>query len=160
MRSKSQATASLLCSDGSVLPLLYEYIQVNSFYSNPINVLFIKSSRQTCFEAYLYVLFLRRFQIYLYYRWLLFIAVVSIGVSSFACQRLPRRYDGPKIELNYFKWFIYFTNWGYLMIAVQAALALLVVHRFKAQKTYSLRECILFFLQYSSLSEPINKIIK
>lgn len=75
---------------------------------------------------------------YLIYRWLLFIAVVSIGVSSFACQHLPKNYDGPKIELNHFKWFIYFTNWGYIMIAVQAGIALAVVHRYRNKKQFSM----------------------
>ncbi|CAH0592661.1 unnamed protein product [Chrysodeixis includens] len=75
---------------------------------------------------------------YLVYRWLVFLSVVSIGVASFACQRLPRLYDGPKVELNYMKWFIYFTNWGYLLIALQAGLALAVAHRYRAQKLNSL----------------------
>ncbi|KAJ8736159.1 hypothetical protein PYW08_006815 [Mythimna loreyi] len=74
---------------------------------------------------------------YLIYRWLLFLSVLSIGVASFACQRLPRLYEGPKIELNYMKWFIYFTNWGYMLIALQSALALAVVHRYRAQKSDS-----------------------
>ncbi|KAL0901312.1 hypothetical protein ABMA27_006597 [Loxostege sticticalis] len=73
---------------------------------------------------------------YLVYRWLLFITVVSTGIASFVCQRLPPRYEGPKVELNYFKWFIYFTNWGFLMIALQAGLALAVVHRYRSQKTF------------------------
>ncbi|XP_050666470.1 protein rolling stone-like isoform X2 [Leptidea sinapis] len=74
--------------------------------------------------------------LYLVYRWLLFLSVLSIGISSFACQRLPRFYDGPKIELNYFKWFIYFTNWGYIMIIIQAGLALIVVQKYRNQKTF------------------------
>ncbi|XP_021193541.1 protein rolling stone isoform X2 [Helicoverpa armigera] len=72
--------------------------------------------------------------VYLIYRWLFFVSVVSIGVASFSCQRLPRLYEGPKVELNYMKWFIYFTNWGYLLIALQAGLALAVLHRYRAQK--------------------------
>ncbi|XP_026738739.1 protein rolling stone-like isoform X3 [Trichoplusia ni] len=75
---------------------------------------------------------------YLVYRWLVFLSVVSVGVASFACQRLPRLYDGPIVELNYMKWFIYFTNWGYLLIALQAGLALAVAHRYRAQKLNSL----------------------
>ncbi|XP_034830591.1 protein rolling stone-like isoform X1 [Maniola hyperantus] len=75
---------------------------------------------------------------YLLYRWLLFLTVLSIGISSFACQRLPRLYEGPKVQLNYFKWFIYFTNWGYLLIVLQAGLALAVVHRYKNQKSFNL----------------------
>ncbi|XP_075975272.1 protein rolling stone-like isoform X3 [Anticarsia gemmatalis] len=71
---------------------------------------------------------------YLIYRWVLFISVVSIGIASFACQRLPLKYDGPKVELNYFKWFIYFTNWGFLLIALQSGLALAVVHTYRAEK--------------------------
>ncbi|CAH2050720.1 unnamed protein product, partial [Iphiclides podalirius] len=73
--------------------------------------------------------------LYLTYRWLLFLSVVSIAAASFACQRLPRLYQGPRVELNYFKWFIYFTNWGFLLIAVQAGLALAVVYRYRAEKT-------------------------
>ncbi|XP_026497866.1 protein rolling stone-like isoform X1 [Vanessa tameamea] len=75
---------------------------------------------------------------YFVYRWLLFLTVLSIGISSFACQRLPRLYKGPKVELNYFKWFIYFTNWGYLLIVVQAGLALAVVHRYKSQRSFNI----------------------
>ncbi|XP_045506261.1 protein rolling stone-like isoform X1 [Colias croceus] len=74
--------------------------------------------------------------LYLVYRWILFLTVFSIGISSFICQRLPRLYDGPKVQLNYFKWFIYFTNWGYMLIVIQAGLALAVVHKYKNQKTY------------------------
>ncbi|XP_068626700.1 protein rolling stone-like isoform X2 [Battus philenor] len=73
--------------------------------------------------------------LYLTYRWLLFITVVSIAVASFACQRLPRLYKGPKVELNYLKWFIYFTNWGYLLIAFQAGLGLAVVCRYRSEKS-------------------------
>ncbi|XP_014356496.2 protein rolling stone isoform X1 [Papilio machaon] len=75
---------------------------------------------------------------YLTYRWLVFLTVTSIAVASFACQRLPRLYKGPKVELNYFKWFIYFTNWGYLLIALQAALALAVVHRYRNEKSLNI----------------------
>ncbi|RVE51093.1 hypothetical protein evm_004236 [Chilo suppressalis] len=74
---------------------------------------------------------------YLVYRWLVFITVLSTGIASFACQRLPPRYDGPKVELNYFKWFIYFTNWGFMLIALQALLALAVVHSYRSQKTFN-----------------------
>ncbi|KAF9421380.1 hypothetical protein HW555_002595, partial [Spodoptera exigua] len=77
---------------------------------------------------------------YLIYRWLLFISVISTGIASFACQRLPRRYEGPIKELNYLKWFIYFTNWGYLLIALQSALALAVVIRYRSQKCNSTYE--------------------
>ncbi|XP_045527644.1 protein rolling stone-like isoform X1 [Pieris brassicae] len=73
---------------------------------------------------------------YIVYRWLFFLSALSIGITSFACQRLPPLYDGPKVELNYFKWFIYFTNWGYMLIVLQAALALAVVYKYKNQKTY------------------------
>ncbi|CAH2102246.1 unnamed protein product [Euphydryas editha] len=75
---------------------------------------------------------------YLVYRWLLFLTVLSIGISSFACQRLPRLYKGPKVELNYLKWFIYFTNWGYLLIVLQAGLALMVVHRYRTQRSFNI----------------------
>lgn len=71
---------------------------------------------------------------YITYRWLLFISVLSIGIASFACQRLPVKYDGPKVTLNYFKWFIYFTNWGFLLIILQSGLALLVVHSYRSDK--------------------------
>ncbi|XP_041974859.1 protein rolling stone-like isoform X2 [Aricia agestis] len=75
---------------------------------------------------------------YLVYRWLLFLTLLSIGISSFACQRLPRLYEGPAIELNYFKWFIYFTNWGFILIILQAALALAVVQRYRNVNTFSI----------------------
>ncbi|KAJ0182367.1 hypothetical protein K1T71_001736 [Dendrolimus kikuchii] len=68
---------------------------------------------------------------YLIYRWLLFITVVIVGVISFICQYLPKNYHGPEIELNYFKWFIYLTNWGYAMIIIQTGLALAVVHKYR-----------------------------
>ncbi|CAH1639874.1 unnamed protein product [Spodoptera littoralis] len=77
---------------------------------------------------------------YLIYRWLLFISVISTGIASFACQHLPRQYDGPIRELNYMKWFIYFTNWGYLLITLQSALALAVVIRYRSQKCNSTYE--------------------
>ncbi|CAK1602280.1 unnamed protein product [Parnassius mnemosyne] len=76
--------------------------------------------------------------LYLTYRWLLFLTVVSIAIASFACQRLPRLYKGPKVELNYFKWFIYFTNWGYMLIALQAGLALAVVHHYRTERNLSM----------------------
>ncbi|KAJ2948100.1 hypothetical protein O0L34_g9896 [Tuta absoluta] len=75
---------------------------------------------------------------YLVYRWVLFIAVVSIAIASFTCQRLPKAYKGPKIELNYYKWFIYFTNWGFIFIAIQAGLAVAVVHRYRADKSFNI----------------------
>lgn len=80
-------------------------------------------------------------------RWLVFLTVASIAVASFACQRLPRLYQGPRVELNYFKWFIYFTNWGYLLIAVQAGLALAVVYKYRREKTLSMSEYIVFYLK-------------
>ncbi|XP_026759113.1 protein rolling stone-like [Galleria mellonella] len=73
---------------------------------------------------------------YLIYRWLVFLTVICIGVASFACQRLPRRYEGPPVKINYFKWFIYFTNWGFMLIAIQSGLALAVVHRYR-KKAYN-----------------------
>ncbi|XP_032528601.1 protein rolling stone-like isoform X1 [Danaus plexippus] len=75
---------------------------------------------------------------YFIYRWIVFLTVLCVGISSFACQRLPRLYDGPRVELNYLKWFIYFTNWGYLLIILQAGLAIAVVHRYRAQKTFNI----------------------
>ncbi|XP_073958037.1 protein rolling stone-like isoform X2 [Choristoneura fumiferana] len=75
---------------------------------------------------------------YLIYRWLLFIGVVSVGIASFACQRLPKHYEGPPVELNYMKWFIYFTNWGFVVIALQCGLALAVVHRYRAERIFNL----------------------
>ncbi|XP_026320040.1 protein rolling stone-like isoform X2 [Hyposmocoma kahamanoa] len=74
---------------------------------------------------------------YLVYRWLLFIGVLSVGIASFVTQQLPINYDGP-MKLNYFKWFIYFTNWGYLFIALQSGLALAVVHRYRAEKNFNI----------------------
>ncbi|CAG9796423.1 unnamed protein product [Diatraea saccharalis] len=74
---------------------------------------------------------------YLIYRWLLFITVLSTAIASFVCQKIPPRYDGPKIELNYFKWFIYFTNWGFMLIALQALFALTVVLSYRSQKAIS-----------------------
>ncbi|XP_053615188.1 protein rolling stone-like isoform X3 [Plodia interpunctella] len=71
---------------------------------------------------------------YLVYRWILFVAILSVGVASFACQRLPPRYEGPPVKLNYYKWFIYFTNWGFMMIALQAGLGLAVVVRYSSKK--------------------------
>ncbi|XP_049877521.1 protein rolling stone-like isoform X2 [Pectinophora gossypiella] len=75
---------------------------------------------------------------YLVYRWLLFISVVTVGIASFACQHLPRAYKGPAVELNYFKWFIYFTNWGFIFIALQSGLALAVVHTYRSEKTFNI----------------------
>ncbi|XP_072941923.1 protein rolling stone-like isoform X2 [Epargyreus clarus] len=75
---------------------------------------------------------------YLIYRWILFVSVMSIAIASFACQRLPRLYDGPPVQLNYMKWFIYFTNWGYLLIAIQSGLALAVVLRYRNQKSFNI----------------------
>ncbi|XP_063548459.1 protein rolling stone-like isoform X2 [Cydia strobilella] len=74
---------------------------------------------------------------YLIYRWILFIGVVSVGIASFACQQLPKQYEG-KVELKYMKWFIYFTNWGFMVIALQSGLALAVVHRYRAERTLNL----------------------
>ncbi|XP_061709150.1 protein rolling stone-like isoform X1 [Cydia pomonella] len=74
---------------------------------------------------------------YLIYRWLLFIGVVSVGIASFACQQLPKQYEG-KVELKYMKWFIYFTNWGFMVIALQSGLALAVVHRYRAERILNL----------------------
>ncbi|KAL4716906.1 hypothetical protein ACJJTC_012717 [Scirpophaga incertulas] len=74
---------------------------------------------------------------YLIYRWLLFTGVLATGLASFACQRLPSRYEGPPVEINYFKWFIYFTNWGFMLIALQSGLALAVVIRYRSQKFFS-----------------------
>ncbi|KAI8438784.1 hypothetical protein MSG28_011168, partial [Choristoneura fumiferana] len=71
--------------------------------------------------------------------WLLFIGVVSVGIASFACQRLPKHYEGPPVELNYMKWFIYFTNWGFVVIALQCGLALAVVHRYRAERIFNLQ---------------------
>lgn len=75
---------------------------------------------------------------YLVYRWIIFLGVLSIALSSFASQKLPRLYEGPPVELNYFKWFIYFTNWGYLLIVLQAGLALAVVHKYRTQRTFNI----------------------
>ncbi|CAB3256390.1 unnamed protein product [Arctia plantaginis] len=73
---------------------------------------------------------------YLIYRWLLFLFMASIAVASFSCQRLPQSYDGP-VKLNHFKWFIYFTNWGFLLIVLQSGLALAVVYRYRGEKNNS-----------------------
>lgn len=75
-------------------------------------------------------------------RWLLFMTVVSVGVASFACQRLPRNYAGPVKRVNYFKWFIYFTNWGYMVVALQCGLALLVAHRCRAERSLHIGESL------------------
>ncbi|XP_030025189.1 protein rolling stone isoform X2 [Manduca sexta] len=75
---------------------------------------------------------------YIVYRWVLFVVVLSTGIISFVCQRRPIKYEKPVPELNRFKWFIYFTNWGFMLIALQAFLALLVVHRYKAEVSYKL----------------------
>lgn len=75
---------------------------------------------------------------YVLYRWAVFLIGLSIAVASFLCQRLPPTYQGPETEVNYMKWFIYFTNWGFIMIVVQSMLSVLVVHRYRAEKCYSL----------------------
>nr|XP_004930273.1 protein rolling stone isoform X1 [Bombyx mori] len=75
---------------------------------------------------------------YILYRWIIFIAVLAINIASFACQRIPVKYHGLKVELNYFKWFIYLTNWGFMLIAVQAALALGVVYYYKNDRNLNL----------------------
>lgn len=75
---------------------------------------------------------------YVIYRWILFLTITSIGVASFSCQSLPKNYKGPPIQINYFKWFVYFTNWGFLMLMIQSGLALAVVHRFRAERNLSL----------------------
>ncbi|KOB74294.1 Rolling stone [Operophtera brumata] len=81
--------------------------------------------------------------LYLLYRWLIFIAMVSIGISSFASQQLPKAKKEQKNEdtvkdINYFKWFIYFTNWGFMLIIVQSALALAVYTYSALLTTYSI----------------------
>ncbi|KAG7310476.1 hypothetical protein JYU34_003259 [Plutella xylostella] len=75
---------------------------------------------------------------YVIYRWVLFLGVLCVGVSSFALQHLPPGYAGPVARVNYMKWFIYLTNWGYLVLVLQSGLALALAQRGRAERSLHL----------------------
>lgn len=80
---------------------------------------------------------------YLCYRWLLALTLLIVAIASFANQTARLRPTQPgeapkEVPFSYWKWFIYLTNWGFMLCITQALLALTLV-----QTSYNAKSFVL-----------------